>query len=103
MTESTALERVMRQTLAMKQAGDIEGLIETLWHSLRGLGFDFVSCALLLMDEKQDRLSSYNIWETQFLTQIGGSTEEGRRLGEDLHLFGAGCFCRERFYRLLCR
>lgn len=87
MTESAALERVMRQTLAMKQAGDIEGLIETLWHSLRGLGFDFVSCALLLMDDTQDRLTSYNIWETQFLAQAGGSIDEGRSLGEDLHLY----------------
>jgi len=86
-TQSTALERVMRQTLEMKQAGDIGALIETIWHVLKEMDFEFMSCALLLMDEEQDGIRSYNIWEEQFLGASGNPPTGGQRLGEDLYLF----------------
>ena len=60
---SGALERVMRQVLAMKRAGDIDHLIREVWEVLVELDFDFLSCALLLMDEQRDWLTSYNVWE----------------------------------------
>ena len=86
-TQSTALERVMRQTLAMKQAGDIGALIETIWHVLKDMNFDFMSCALLLMDEEQNGIRSYNIWEEQYLEASGNTPTGGQNLGQNLYLF----------------
>ena len=43
---SQALERVMRQVISMQRADDVTKLVETLWEELKGLGYDFLSCAL---------------------------------------------------------
>jgi len=80
-----ALERVMRQVLEMKQAGDLEDLNELVWDVLRELGFEFVSCALNLMDEDRDWLTSYNIWGEQSITEYFGASPRARRMGEDLY------------------
>nr|MBC8509250.1 hypothetical protein [Chloroflexota bacterium] len=83
---STALERIMRQVLGMKQAGDNERLLEEVWDVLTDLGFDFVSCALTLMDEERDWLTSHNIWDKQYAERLG-VTRYTRSIGEGLYLF----------------
>ena len=83
---STNLEHVMRSVLGMKQAGDIDHLLEEVWDVLEELGFDFVSCALLLMDEERDWLTSRYIWN-KYVTERIGITRYTRLIGEDLYLF----------------
>jgi signal transduction histidine kinase len=83
---SPALERVMRQVLAMKQARDIEHLVETVWEVLQELDFQFVSCALMLMDEQRDWMTSYNIWDEHFVEPFG-SQDHARSLGAGLRLY----------------
>ncbi len=87
---SSPLEQVMRQVLAMKQAGDIDGLIRVVWDVLTERNFDFVSCALLLMDEERDWLTSYNVWGEQLLNEHLGTVHpqrHTRRLGDGLWIF----------------
>ena len=65
---SRSLERVMQQVLGMKRAGDVERMVMEVWEVLVELGFDFVSCAILLIDEERDWMTTYNIWEERRLT-----------------------------------
>lgn len=83
---SPALERVMREVLAMKKAGDIGNLVEGVWGVLRELEFEFVSCALMLMDEERDWMTSYNIWDERFVEPFG-SQHHAQRLGSGLCLY----------------
>ena len=83
---SPALERVMREVLAMKKAGDIGNLVEGVWGVLRELEFEFVSCALMLMDEERGWMTSYNIWDERFVEPFG-SQHHAQRLGSGLCLF----------------
>lgn len=62
LTESAALERVMRQVLEVQAAGDIDHLFREVRGVLEGLEYDFVSCAFLLIDSERDWMSSYNVW-----------------------------------------
>ncbi len=66
---SNSLERVMRQVLAMKQAGDIDQLIRVVWDVLAEQEYDFLSCAFLLIDEEHSWLTSYNVWDEQFVKE----------------------------------
>ena len=86
---SQALERVMRRVLAMRQAGDIDGLLEEVWGILLDLGYSFVSLALTLVDEEKDRVTSYNIWDRQYAAETLGAGRYTRLVGEDLCLFQA--------------
>ena len=84
---AAALERIMRQVLAMEQVGDLEELIELVWHELREQGFDFVSCTLALMDEAHDWLTAYNFWDRELVASRFGQPGGARLVGEDLVLF----------------
>ncbi|MBT6143889.1 MAG: hypothetical protein HOH74_00590, partial [Gemmatimonadetes bacterium] len=86
LTESAALERVMRQVLEMQAAGDIDHLIREVWGVLEGLQYDFVSCAFLLIDNERDWMSSYNVWSQQDVASMFSDDDALRhvqRLGED--------------------
>ena len=88
--QSAALERVIRQVLDMKRAGDIEHLIREVWDVLEELDFYFLSCAFLLIDEERDWLTSYSVWEEQTIASIYSAHESLRhvqRLGEGLIIF----------------
>ncbi|MBI2502097.1 MAG: HAMP domain-containing histidine kinase [Candidatus Latescibacteria bacterium] len=85
---SPALERVMRQVLAMRQAGDIEHLVERVWEVLREFDFQFVSCALMLMDEGRDWMTSYNIWDERFVDPFDAQ-HHAQPLGEGLRMYTA--------------
>ena len=80
-----ALERVMRQVLEMKQAGDVSLLVETFWDVLEELDFDFLSCALMLIDEEKDRLTSYSIWGEEILESFGPLRYQ-QRVSDDLRV-----------------
>lgn len=86
MTASTGLERVMRQVLDMKGAGDIDNLIREVWDVLEALAYDFASCAFLLIDNERDWLSSYSVWSQHDVASIFSDDEALRhvqRLGEE--------------------
>jgi len=57
-----ALEKIMRNVLAMEQAGDMEKLVELVWQVLEEQGYSFVSCSLALMDEQHDWMTLYSFW-----------------------------------------
>ena len=86
-TVTECLERLTREALAMKRAGDMEHMVEQLWRALKDLEFDFVSCALLLMDDDKDLLTSYNIWERAWVTEKLWSQAAAQPLGSDLLLY----------------
>jgi signal transduction histidine kinase len=86
---SGPLERVMRQVLAMKEAGDIDSLIREVWDVLVELEYDFVSCAFLLMEEERGWLTSYNVWEKEQVAEFYGPDlpQHARRLENGLVIF----------------
>jgi serine phosphatase RsbU (regulator of sigma subunit) len=85
--EAAALERVTDQVLAMKQAGDLEKLVEAIWRVLQEQRFDFVSCGLSLIDRDHGRITVYSYWDKTFFESAGLQPEDARAAGEDLLLF----------------